>query len=61
MLDSKAVSHAEWLKARPELLAAEKDILGKAAFLSGIRGRLRDYATDAKLRALQDCVLFLQV
>ena len=29
MLDSKVVSHEEWLKARLELLAAEKDILGK--------------------------------
>jgi hypothetical protein len=52
MLDSKAVLHEEWLKARLELLAAEKDILGKGALLSGILGRLQGYPTDDKLRAL---------
>jgi hypothetical protein len=36
------------------------EILGRAALLSGIRCRLRGYDKDAKLRSLQDCVLFLQ-
>src|SRR5260370_21379486 len=32
----------------------------KAALLSGILCRLQGYEKDGKLRALQDCVLFLQ-
>ena len=42
------------------LFAPEPDILGKAALLSGMLCRLQNYAHDRKLRALQDCVLFLQ-
>jgi hypothetical protein len=42
------------------IFAPEPDILGKAALLSGMLCRLQGYASDAKLRALQDCVLFLQ-
>jgi len=34
--------------------------LGRAALLSGILCRLQGYEKDGKLRALQDCVLFLQ-
>ena len=34
--------------------------LGKAALLSGMVCRLQSYAADRKLRALHDCVLFLQ-
>ena len=36
------------------------EILGRAALLSGILCRLQGYAADRKLRALQDCTLFLQ-
>ena len=40
--------------------APDSDILGRAALLSGILCRLQGYERDGKLRALQDCVLFLQ-
>lgn len=36
------------------------DVLGRAALLSGILCRQQGYTKDGKLRALQDCVLFLQ-
>jgi hypothetical protein len=42
------------------ILAPDIQVLGRAALLSGILCRLQGYAKDAKLRALQDCVLFLQ-
>jgi hypothetical protein len=35
-------------------------VLGRAALLSGTLCRLQGYQKDGKLRALQDCVLFLQ-
>lgn len=38
----------------------DADVLGRAALLSGVLCRLRGYDKDDKLRALQDCVLFLQ-
>lgn len=38
----------------------DADVFGRAALLSGILCRLRGYDRDGKLRALQDCVLFLQ-
>jgi hypothetical protein len=36
------------------------EVLGRATLLSGILCRLQGYDKEAKLRALQDCVLFLQ-
>ena len=36
------------------------DVLGRAALLSGMLCRLQGYAADRKLRALHDCILFLQ-
>ena len=36
------------------------EVLERAALLSGILCRLQGYEKDGKLRALQDCVLFLQ-
>jgi predicted nucleic acid-binding protein len=42
------------------VFAPEADVLGKAALLSGILCRLQRYAADYRLRALQDCILFLQ-
>lgn len=36
------------------------DVLGRAALLAGILSRLQGYARDARLKALQDCILFLQ-
>lgn len=40
--------------------APEPDVLGKAAMLSGIICRQQHYGGDGKLRALMDCVLFVQ-
>jgi predicted nucleic acid-binding protein len=50
------------IKAMPphRLFAPDIEVLGRAAPLSGILCRLRGYEKDSKLRALQDCVLFLQ-
>ena len=42
------------------VIAPDGDVLGRAALLSGILCRLQGYADDRKLRALQDCALFLQ-
>jgi len=50
------------IRAMPthRIFAPEPDILGRAALLSGMLCRLQGYAADVRLRALQDCVLFLQ-
>ena len=50
------------IEAMPEhrVFAPDAEVLGRAALLAGILSRLQGYAWDAKLRALQDCVLFLQ-
>lgn len=45
---------------RHRILTPDADVLGRAALLSGVLCRLRGYDKDNKLRALQDCVLFLQ-
>jgi hypothetical protein len=42
------------------IFAPDADVLGRAALLSGILCRTQGYQRDARLRALQDCVLFLQ-
>jgi hypothetical protein len=42
------------------VFAPDPDVLGKAALLSGMLCRLQGYGADDKLRALHDCVLFLQ-
>jgi predicted nucleic acid-binding protein len=41
-------------------IAPDADTLGRAALVSGILCRLQGYANDRRLRALHDCVLFLQ-
>jgi hypothetical protein len=50
------------IKAMPphRIFAPDIDILGRAALLSGILCRLQGYEKDGKLRALGDCMLFLQ-
>lgn len=50
------------IKAMPphRIFAPDVESLGKGALLSGILCRLQGYEKDGKLRALQDCVLFLQ-
>lgn len=42
------------------IFAPDADVLGRAALLSGILCRLQGYGKNDKLRALQDCVLYLQ-
>ena len=39
---------------------SRKDVSSRAALLSGMLCRLLGYRRDARLRALHDCVLFLQ-
>jgi predicted nucleic acid-binding protein len=50
------------IKAMPShrVFAPDLEVLGRAALLSGILCRLQGYEKDGRLRALQDCVLFLQ-
>ncbi|MBV9510671.1 MAG: hypothetical protein JO303_10365, partial [Caulobacteraceae bacterium] len=50
------------IDAMPEhrIFTPDAEVLGRAAILAGILSRLQGYARDAKLKALQDCVLFLQ-
>ena len=50
------------IKAMPphRIFAPDTEVLGRAALLSGILCRLQGYGKDARLRALQDSVLFLQ-
>jgi hypothetical protein len=50
------------IKAMPphRIFAPDGEILGRAELLSGIPCGLQGYEKDGKLRALQDCVLFLQ-
>jgi hypothetical protein len=50
------------IKAMPphRIFAPDIEVLGRAALLSGILSRLQGYENDGKLRALRDCVLFLQ-
>ncbi|TDX64752.1 putative nucleic acid-binding protein [Methylosinus sp. sav-2] len=42
------------------IFTPDAEVLGRAALLSGALCRLRSYQKDGRLRALQDCVLFLQ-
>ncbi len=50
------------IEAMPDhrVFLPDADVLGRAALLAGIVSRLQGYARDAKLKALQDCTLFLQ-
>jgi len=42
------------------VVVPDSDILGRAALLAGVLCRLQGYGADRKLRALGDCVVFLQ-
>lgn len=42
------------------IFTPDAEVIGKAALLSGILSRVQGYAADARLRALNDCSLFLQ-
>ena len=50
------------IRAMPphRIFAPDAAVLGRGALLSGILCRLQGYEKDGRLRALQDCVLFLQ-
>lgn len=50
------------IRAMPphRLFEPDTETLGRAALLSGLLCRLQGYQDDARLKALQDCVLFLQ-
>lgn len=50
------------IKAMPphRIFVPDAEVLGRAALLSGVLCRRQGYEKDRKLRALQDCVLFLQ-
>jgi hypothetical protein len=50
------------IKAMPphRVFAPDIEVLGRGALLSGILCRLQGYQKDRRMRALQDCVLFLQ-
>jgi hypothetical protein len=50
------------IQAMPEhrLFTPDAEVLGRAALLAGMLSRLQGYAQEARLKALQDCVLFLQ-
>lgn len=50
------------IKAMPphRIFAPDVEVLARAALLSGILCRLQGHEKDGKLRALQDCMLFLQ-
>jgi hypothetical protein len=50
------------IKAMPShrVLTPDAEMLGRGALLAGMLCRLQNYSNDARLRALHDCVLFLQ-
>lgn len=50
------------IEAMPEhrLMIPDADTLGRAALLAGMLCRLQGYARDARMKAVQDCTLFLQ-
>jgi hypothetical protein len=50
------------IRAMPphRIFAPDVEVLARAALLSGILCRLQGYEKDGKLRALQECILFLQ-
>jgi len=50
------------IRAMPahRLFTPDADVLGRAALLAGMLCRLQGYGRDRRLRALQDCTLFLQ-
>lgn len=42
------------------MFAPDTDIIGRAAILGGILSRMQGYQKDDRLRAVNDCILFLQ-
>jgi hypothetical protein len=71
LIDTRQVNHStaavveavsDQIEAMPEhrVFAPDAEVLGRAALLAGILSRLQGYARGEKLKALADCVLFLQ-
>lgn len=64
--DSRTASVVDAVRAQisamPDhrVFTPDADVLGRAALLAGMLCRLQGYVKDAKLKALQDCTLFLQ-
>ncbi|MGP9819750.1 type II toxin-antitoxin system VapC family toxin [Salinarimonas sp. NSM] len=64
--DPRSSKAIEAIRARLEdfdshrLHVPDADILGRAALLAGVVCRVQGYARDGRLRALHDCVLFVQ-
>jgi hypothetical protein len=50
------------IEAMPDhrVFTPDAEVLGRAALLGGVLSRIQGYARDARLKALHDCVLFLQ-
>jgi predicted nucleic acid-binding protein len=50
------------IEAMPDhrVFVPDAEVLGRAALLAGVLSRVQGYARDARLKALQDCTLFLQ-
>ncbi|MFD1103547.1 type II toxin-antitoxin system VapC family toxin [Sphingobium olei] len=50
------------IEAMPDhrVFTTDAEVLGRAALLGGVLSRIQGYARDARLKALHDCVLFLQ-
>jgi predicted nucleic acid-binding protein len=42
------------------LFEPDTDVTGRAAILAGVLARIQGYASDDRLRALHDCIMFLQ-
>jgi hypothetical protein len=62
-LPEDTLSDCEWIS--PDLPSTNSlkryvDFLGRGALLPGILGRPQGYERDNRLRAFQDCVLFIQ-
>jgi predicted nucleic acid-binding protein len=52
-------SHIAAMKGH-RIAVPDADVSGRAGLLSGMLCRLQGYAADARFRALQDCIIFLQ-
>jgi predicted nucleic acid-binding protein len=50
------------IEAMPDhrVFVPDADVFGRAALLAGVLSRIQGYARDGRLKALQDCTLFLQ-
>lgn len=56
----ETIGHAIKLMHTHRLFEPDADIIGRAAILGGILSRVQGYQKDDRLRAVNDCILFLQ-